>query len=169
MTGMQTITAQLLDELSAQAADRARRRANHNLHASLDDPTQRLLNAMEPGTYVPPHRHLDPARWEVFVCLRGAAAVLTFDDSGAVTEQVVIRPGGPEIAVEIDAGTWHTIAPLEAGSVFFELKPGPYAPLTDKDFAPWAPPEGEKGIAELVRWFETAQPGDTYEPLHSYR
>jgi cupin fold WbuC family metalloprotein len=157
---METVSLELVRSLSTRAADLPRLRTNLNLHPTLDDPVQRLFNAMEPGTYVRPHRHLDAGRWEVFVCLSGRAVVLTFDDDGTVRERCFLGAEGPTVAVEIAPGAWHTLSPLESGTVFFEVKPGPYVALTDKDFAPWAPAEGEAGWAAFVSWFLEAVPGD---------
>jgi len=157
---MKHITKQVLDGLSAEAVQSPRKRAHHNLHAMLTDPVQRLCVAIEPGTYVRPHRHADPLTWEVFLMLRGSAVFLSFDDSGRVTEQLVLAVGGPVHAVEIPAGAWHTIASLEAGSVFFEMKLGPYkAPLATNSAA-WAPAEGDTECVRFEAWYRTAQVGD---------
>lgn len=150
----------MIGQLSSQAASSRRLRRNYNLHPTLDDPIQRLLNAFEPGTCVRPHRHTDPARWEVFVALRGRAAVLVHDVLGTVIDRTELSVEGPAAAVEIDAGAWHTLVSLSPGTVLFELKPGPYSPITDKNFAGWAPAEGEPGSQALVTWLETATPGD---------
>jgi cupin fold WbuC family metalloprotein len=154
------ITSALVADLSVRAAAAPRRRLNHNLHPTLSDPVQRLLNAFEPGTYVRPHRHVQPQRWELFVALRGRALVLTFDPDGTVGERVELDAEGPALAVEIRGGVWHTVGSRAVGTVLLEVKPGPYAPLTDKDFAPWAPVEGTPLCAPLVGWFERARPGD---------
>jgi cupin fold WbuC family metalloprotein len=94
---------------------------NHNHHPTLADPIQRLLNAYEPGTYFRPHRHPQAERWELFLCLRGRAVVLTFEDPGRVRERVVLDPSGPALAVEIPPGVCHAIASLAPGTVLFEL------------------------------------------------
>ena len=107
---LKTVTLDLLAALSDKAAASPRRRANHNLHPELDDPVQRFLNAVEPGTYVRPHRHIDPVpKWEVFVALAGRIAILVFDDAGRVTERVEVSAAGPVRAVEIPAGAWHAL------------------------------------------------------------
>lgn len=149
-----------LERVSRRAAGAARGRTNHNLHPELSDPVQRFLNAIEPGSYVRPHRHTDPPRWELFVGLCGSAAVLLFDDNGGILAREPVGPSQRNRAVEIPAGAWHGIVALEPGTVLFEFKPGPYAPLNDKDFAPWAPDEGEAAAAALERWFRSASPGD---------
>jgi cupin fold WbuC family metalloprotein len=157
---MKTTLSARLDELSRRAVCSARRRLNHNLHPSLDDPIQRFFNLVEPGSYVRPHRHADPSRWELFVALRGRAVVLEFDGDGRVTGRCEISPEGPAVAVEIDGGTWHTVAALSPGTALFELKPGPYSPTSDKAFAAWAPPEGDPGQPRWAEWIAIAAPGD---------
>ena len=83
---MKIINEQLLDETQAKALQSPRLRMNYNFHEKLDDPINRLLNAMEPGTYLRPHRHLNPAKDEIFLLLRGKVAVFLFDEEGNITE-----------------------------------------------------------------------------------
>jgi len=156
MPAPQRIDDRLLDDLSRAAQAAPRRRKNHNLHGDYDDPCQRLLNAVEPGSYVRPHRHLDPPRPECFLLLRGRLAVLLFADDGGIEEVVLLAADGPCRGVDIPAGVWHSLVSLEAGSVFFETKPGPYRPLADKDFAPWAPAEGSADAEAYRRTLEVA-------------
>lgn len=159
-TSIRLVTNEQLATLSQQAVASPRRRANHNLHPKLADPVQRFLNAMEPGTYVRPHRHVTPGpKWELLVALSGAIAVLLFDDAGRVTERVVVAASGPVRAIEVPPGIWHTVVVLEAGTVLFEFKQGPYASLSDKDFAHWAPAEGEPGASAMLERFLAAAPG----------
>lgn len=136
--------AALLDAVSTAARASPRRRKNHNLHPREDSACHRLLNALEPDSYVPPHRHLDPEKDETFVVLRGRFGVVTFDDAGAVIAARALEPGGTA-GVTLPAGTWHSIVALEAGSVFLEAKAGPYLPLAPAERAAWAPGEGEAG------------------------
>jgi cupin fold WbuC family metalloprotein len=121
---------------------------NHNFHEDFSDPIQRFLNAWEPGSYLRPHRHLNPPKREVFLVLQGRFAVATFDDDGNIIEKFILDPAKGNFAVELAAGEWHTVIPLETGSVAYELKDGPYDPIDDKDFANWAPKEGEEGCDE---------------------
>ncbi len=157
---MQTVTVRDVADLVAAAGHRARRRVNHNLHPCLDDPVQRLLNVLRRGTYVRPHRHVDPPRWELFVILSGRAAVLELAPDGEVLERCDLHPGSGAVAVEIAGGSWHTVVATGDPSVLFEVKPGPYSPIDDPDVAPWAPAEGEPDCARLVGWFERARGGD---------
>src|SRR5512137_1773934 len=98
---MKLIDDRLLDDLTSRASASARKRAHRNLHPVLEDPVQRLSVAIEPGTYIRPHRHADPATWEVFLMLRGSAVFLSFDDAGTVVERTVISAAGPVRAIEI--------------------------------------------------------------------
>lgn len=157
---MRIITPQTLADLTRIAEDTPRRRRNLNLHAEAADPTQRMLNAGHPGSYVRPHRH-GPRRWESFVLLRGAIAILLFDARGRLTDRTELRAGGPLLA-ELPGATWHSIVFLEPGSTVYEVKPGPYLPAEDKDFADWAPAEGEAGAADLESWMARAQPGECW-------
>ncbi len=142
MPDIQLINDSLLDALCRAAFVSPRRRKNHNFHQHYDEPCQRLLNAVDPGSYIRPHRHLTPAKPECFVLLRGRMAALIFADDGRVERLIPLSATDGCLGVDIPAGVWHTIVALASGSVFFETKPGPYQALTDKDFAPWAPVEG---------------------------
>ncbi len=142
----------LLDCVSAQAKEAPRLRKNHNLHASPDEPCNRLLNAIEPGSYIRPHRHLDPAKDESVVILRGMLGVIIFDDSGAVIRKALLAPGSEAVAVNIGSGVLHTFVSLEENTVFFEAKAGPYQAVTSEEFASWAPPEGSQ---EAIDYLET--------------
>jgi cupin fold WbuC family metalloprotein len=145
------IGAALLDAVSRAASESPRRRCNHNFHAADADVCHRLLNAIEPGSYVPPHRHLDPAKDETMIVLRGALGVVLFDASGTVTAHARLTPGGDPLAVNIPHGTFHTVLGLVPGTVFFESKAGPYTPLAAAEKAPWAPLEGADGAATYYR------------------
>lgn len=157
---MKLFDEKLLDELVGKARDSARLRANHNVHPSLDDMVHRLFIAIEPGSYVHPHRHPEAEKWEFFMVVRGRLAALLFDEQGQVLRREELSPGGPVHGFEIPPNTWHTITALEPGSVFFEVKPGPYTPLSDKNFAAWAPREGDPGCDKFVSWLAQARPGD---------
>jgi cupin fold WbuC family metalloprotein len=136
------INRKLMDDLTAIAKASDRGRKNHNFHERYDEVCQRLLNAVEPGSYIRPHRHLSPPKPETFVCLRGRMALVLFEEGGAVERIVPFGPGLETVGVDIPAGLWHTVVSLESGSIFFETKPGPYCPAPEEDWAPWSPPEG---------------------------
>ncbi len=136
------IDVSLLDAVSVQAKESPRLRKNHNIHKSHEEPCNRLLNAIEPGSYIRPHRHLDPAKGESVVILRGRLGVIEFDDDGAVLQRTLLAPGGEAVAANVPPGVYHTFVSLETGTVFFEAKAGPYKPISDEEFAGWAPAEG---------------------------
>jgi cupin fold WbuC family metalloprotein len=130
-----------------QAARQSPRlRMNDNLHG-MEDAIHRLLNATEPGTYVQPHRHRTPAKVETLMVIAGKGAILTFDDTGAIAACALLSPSGPCHVAEIPAGEWHTLIALEPGTVWFEVKPGPYAAPPPEDQATWAPPPQSPDVA----------------------
>ena len=131
------------------------RRVDHQIKfrvgEHLDDPVNRLLNALEPGTYLRPHRHLNPKKDEIFLLLRGRIAVFLFDNKGEITQTQILDPKEGVYGAEIKAGTWHGLLVLESGSVIYEIKEGPFAPLAPENFAPWSPaPEDTKGVAKYM-------------------
>jgi len=139
------ITQTVLDSVTAEAEQSPRRRKNRNYHRADADPCHRLLNAVEPGSYVPPHRHLDPNKDEAMIVLRGTLGVVYFDAAGQVAGSAVLKPGGEAVGVNIPHGTFHSVLGLEPGTVFFEAKSGPYVALAEGEKAPWAPAEGGEG------------------------
>jgi cupin fold WbuC family metalloprotein len=150
-----------LISLVRRASESKRRRANRNLHSAASDPIQRFLNAVEPDSYIRPHRHLEPPKWELLLILRGRGKVLLFDDAGRILEGMELQAGGRNLLVEIPEGIWHTLISQESGTVFFELKAGPYYPFSDKDFAPWAPREEDPAARDYVIRLQRAEIGDT--------
>lgn len=118
------IDKQLLDSVSFEAKESPRLRMNFNFHQSLDDKCHRFLNAVEPGTVVPIHKH--PTKDETFVILRGKVKVTTHNDDGSIIESVVLCAGEGRYGVNIPKGVWHTLESLESGSCIFECKEGPF-------------------------------------------
>ena len=123
---MKLIDKQLLDDVSRQAKQSDRLRMNYNFHQSLDDKCHRFLNAVEPGTEVPVHRH--PTKDESFVILRGKVKVLTYNNDGSVMESVVLCPEEGKYGVDIPKNVWHNLEAIEPNSVIFECKEGPFVP-----------------------------------------
>ena len=147
---MHIIDKHLLDHLSAQARSNPRLRKNHNLHPADDFCCHRLFNAIEPGSYIRPHRHLDPVKDETFVIVRGRLGVIMFDEEGQVAGTALLAPGEGAIAVDIPHGRFHTPVSLDAGTIFFEAKAGPYLPLADGEKANWAPEDGTPEAAAYL-------------------
>lgn len=140
----------LLAAVAAEAQAAPRRRRNRNFHPADDYPGHRLLNAVEPDSYVMPHRHLDPTKDETILCLRGRLGIVVFDPCGAVDRSILLTPGGYSLGVDIPHGVFHAVLALEPGTVLFEAKSGPYVPLAADEKAPWAPAEGEPGVADYL-------------------
>lgn len=124
MEKIKIIDGQLLEEVSEQAKASPRLRMNYNFHQSLDEKCHRFLNAVEPGTDIPIHRH--PTKDESFVVLRGKVKVTTYDDEGNVKEEVILCPDNGKYGVNIKKNVWHSLESLKTGSVIFECKEGPY-------------------------------------------
>ena len=121
----------LLDKVTAEAKGSPRLRMNYNLHDSLDAKAQRLLNALEPGTVLPIHRHQHTA--ESYFLIRGRVTVLFYNEDRVLTERFDLNPLVGNYGVQIPAGQWHTLEVLESGSVIFEVKDGPYMPSAPED------------------------------------
>lgn len=153
----------LLDAAVSEARSHARRRAMVRLH-EFDEPVQRMLNAVEPESYVRPHRHVSPVKPEAFVVLRGSVLVVRFADDGTPVEGLIVSEDGPVRAAEVPGGAWHTFVSLRSGTVLFEVTQGPYDETTNKEFATWAPTQEEREaagafIAGLKARFEPEFPG----------
>ena len=136
------IDLNVLNKTSQMARLSSRLRMNYNFHSEAEDPMQRMLNAMEPGTYIRPHKHEHPDKREVFFALKGTLCLVEFEDDGRIRDYTLLAPDSDCVGAEIPARTYHTVISLETGSVAYELKDGPYNPAEDKNFASWAPPEG---------------------------
>jgi cupin fold WbuC family metalloprotein len=141
---MKIIDKSLLDKTTEKATKSTRLRMNHNFHASEDAPINRLLNAMEPDTYIRPHRHLNPGKEEIFLLLRGKAVLFVFDENGNITNQLMLSPDEGVYGAELEPGVWHSLLVLESGTVVYEVKEGPFIPLNTADLASWSPDATDK-------------------------
>lgn len=153
MSGVQLITTSLFNAVADEAAQSARRRMNHNFHGTAEDNPHRFLNVMLAGTYVRPHRHLDPPKAESFLVLEGVAEVILFSEEGQITARYRLgeqSAGGHLWGVDLPPGVWHTIVPITQRVVCYEVKPGPWIPATDKEFAAWAPAEGDSAVGAYL-------------------
>ena len=147
------IDRELIQATLEKARQSPRRRMNYNFHAGPQDNPHRFLNVLLENTYIAPHRHLRPPKAESFLVLEGQIAMFCFADDGSVRSRHVLEHGAGTEAVGIDlpAGVWHSLTAVSPYAVCYEVKPGPWDPATDKEFAPWAPREGEAGAAEYLR------------------
>lgn len=125
------IDKELLDSLTQKAKASERLRMNLDMRTSQDDNSQRMLNALEPGTILPIHRHRFST--ETVIMVRGSLKEIFYNDNGKVTDIILMQAGGECSALQIPAGQWHTVEVLETGTVIFEAKDGAYAPLSDED------------------------------------
>ena len=125
------ITQALLDELTLKAKESPRLRMNYDLRNSDADQSQRMLNAIEPGSPLPVHRHRKTS--ETVVCLHGRLVEEFYDEQRICTETIELSPNGPVVALNIPVGQWHAVRALETGTVIVEVKDGPYEPIQDCD------------------------------------
>ena len=149
---MQPITEAQLAALLADSRASPRRRAHLLLHEGHHDQVQRLLIALQRGSYVRPHQHSQ--QWEMLVLQRGRLDLLAFDETGMLRERHHLSPAAP--VMQIPVGTWHAGIAMAADTIVMEVKPGPYRP---NEFADWAPEEGTPAAAEFVAWVEGAAVG----------
>lgn len=152
------IDNELLNATSQKAKAAQRKRMNFNFHKENSDRFQRFLNALEPGTYIRPHKHENPDKTEVFICLRGRILVVEFNDKGEITDNIILDNKSGNCGVEIPPKVWHTIIGLETSTVAYEIKDGEYNPDDDKNFASWAPdensPQADKYIDDILEKLE---------------
>ena len=137
--GYQYIDVTLMDSVAVEARLSPRLRKNHNFHHSEDEPVNRLINVMHRGTYLPVHRHSRPDRSESCIVLRGRVGVTFYDDEGNLTDSRLVGPSCDCVGYDIDAGVWHGLVVLEDDTVLFEVKQGPYAPISADNIASWSP------------------------------
>lgn len=128
---MIVIDENLLNHITLQAKKNNRLRKNFNLHNSLDEKVQRLLNALEPGTIVPIHRHRHTS--ETYILVRGRLVVNIYNEQKQLTKSELLNPMEGKYGISIPKNEWHSVEVLEKGTVIFEVKEGPYAPLQKED------------------------------------
>ena len=149
---VQIIDGALFERLAEAAQRVPRRRMNHNFHASAEDNPHRFLNVLLHGTYIRPHRHLNPPKSEAFLVLEGVADVIVFNDEGTITARYRLGEGvdQKQWGVDLAPGLWHTVVAISERVVCYEVKPGPWEPGSDKEFANWAPAEGDDAANVLL-------------------
>jgi cupin fold WbuC family metalloprotein len=151
MSGARFLDQLLFGELAEQAAASPRQRQHHNFH-QMEEPCHRMAVGLQPATYIPPHRHLSADKAEALLVLKGRLGLLIFSDTGEVLDQRVLEAGGACVGVDLPPGVFHALVVLEADSILFECKAGPYKPVGEGEQASWAPREGEPGVAEYLAW-----------------
>ena len=152
---LQRIDQTLFDSVARKALQRPRKRLNHNLHQS-SDLVQRFLNVLQPGTYVQPHRHVretQGAGFECFLVLQGSIGLLLFNAQGELIQRERLDAEGPLRGIELAEKQFHSLVALQANTVMFELKQGPYQPTADKNFLDMYPVEGTaQAVQQEQRW-----------------
>ena len=128
---MMIIDKSLLDSVTSGAKESNRLRMNYNFHDSLNAPCQRLLNALEPGTIVPIHRHQHTS--ETYILLRGKLRMMFYNDDKESIEETILSSESANYGIHIPAGVWHAMEVLASGTVIFETKDGPYVPIQECD------------------------------------
>ena len=128
---MKILDKNLLDTITEQAQESPRLRMNYNLHDSLEAKAQRLFNALEPGTVLPIHRHRHTA--ETYILVRGKMKVEYYNQNKELTDTEILDPAEGKYGLHVPAGQWHTVIPLESGTMVFEVKDGPYMPFQPED------------------------------------
>jgi cupin fold WbuC family metalloprotein len=136
------IDINIIENLIKEACSLPRKRKNYNFHSDYSDPVNRMIHAMEPETYVQPHKHENPDKREVFIILKGKLVIVEFEDNGCIAGHFVLDPYLDNYGAEIPPRTWHSLIVLQKNTVVYEVKDGPYDEASDKIFAPWAPVEG---------------------------
>jgi cupin fold WbuC family metalloprotein len=147
---MRVVTRDLLGQVTAEALQSPRLRKNYNMHPSDESRCHRLLNAIEPASYLRPHRHLDPEKDEAFILMSGKLGIITFADDGTVTETVLLSLADGNLAADIPHGVYHTALSLETGTLFYEAKAGPYRPLAEDEKAAWSPEDGDPAAQKYL-------------------
>jgi cupin fold WbuC family metalloprotein len=150
---MQLIDEEVIRRTLEAARQSPRRRMNHNFHTGPEDNPHRFLNVILEGSYVAPHRHLRPPKAESFLVLEGCIVLICFEDDGTVRSRHVLGDRSPATArgIDLEPGVWHTLTAITPHAVCYEVKPGPWDPATDKEFAAWAPREGDPQAEEYLR------------------
>ena len=146
---MRTISDSHIDDLIEQAHQSPRLRTIYRLHEH-EEPVQRMVNALVPGTYITPHKHENPPKVELMAVLRGRVAMLCFEPDGAVSEVHVLDPAGPLRAVDIAPGEIHSMVALEPSAVL-EIVQGPFEAATHKQFTDFAPREDDPAAAAYLQ------------------
>ncbi|OOV92550.1 WbuC family cupin fold metalloprotein [Pseudomonas sp. MF4836] len=141
----------LFAELAEKAAASPRGRQHHNFH-QMQEPCHRMAVGLQPATYIAPHRHLSADKAETLLVLKGRLGLLVFDEAGQVLAKRVLQAGGECVGVDLPAGVFHGLVVLEADSLMFECKSGPYRPVGEDEMASWAPREGEPAVAQYHAW-----------------
>jgi len=145
-----TLNTAMMKRVVEGSRNSPRKRIIFPLHKTADSSLHRMLNGLQPYSYIQPHRHLYPPKAESVIVLQGSILSFVFDVTGDITEVQTLTAGGINFGVDSEPGVFHTFLALQKDTVLFEVKPGPYEQNSDKDFAPWAPREGSEKTTEYM-------------------
>ncbi len=149
------LTLTMVGNLLNMSRENQRKRMLQKLHKKHDAGVHRMFNALHPGTYITPHRHLDPAKDETILVIAGSMLFIRFTDDGAIESQTLLQPGTETFGIDVAPHVYHTYIVLKPDTLIFEVKDGPYEHSTDKDFPDWAPREGsdeaETYLLEMIK------------------
>lgn len=154
-TDVTPMTLTMVGELLSLSRESPRLRMLQKMHKSHDAGVQRMFNALQPGTYIMPHRHLHPHKDETVMVVAGSLLFVEFSDEGQVVNTMLLQPGTENFGVDVAPHVYHTYIPLKPDTLMFEIKDGPYAATNDKDVPEWAPregsPEAEPYLLNLIK------------------
>lgn len=150
------LTRALADQALSASRDSDRKRVILPFHKSHAENVHRMFNALQPGTYVRPHRHLAPPKSEVFLVLQGALDFVLFQEDGSIQQVQRLAAGSDTFGIDLAPGLFHAFVVRSVDTLIYEVKPGPYSALDDKDFAPWAPAEGTPDVPAYLEALDAA-------------
>lgn len=137
---LEIIDERIIELTLQRARNSTRKRANYCFHTSNNE-LQRMINALLIDTYIQPHKHENPDKYEIFYILKGKLAVVSFNDKNEISDSAILEEKGINKFIVVPPKVWHTYICLSNDSIVYEIKEGPYDPKTDKQFAPWTPCE----------------------------
>ncbi|MDY6879157.1 MAG: WbuC family cupin fold metalloprotein [Thermodesulfobacteriota bacterium] len=147
---MTIITAELIKSAVDMSRKSPRGRIICPFHKSDNDNLHRMLNVIQPYSYVQPHRHSNPPKAETVIVLKGSLAYIIFNEDGRIEDAIKLSNQSDKIGIDTQPKTYHTFFALEQDTVLFEIKPGPYRKRSDKDLAEWAPKESTDNCKEYL-------------------
>jgi cupin fold WbuC family metalloprotein len=159
---MKLIDNNMLVSLREKANASDRKRSNINFHDNYDAKVQRLFIHMDYNSYVRPHFHPESYKWEFFLVVEGALDFLLFDAAGKLEQRICLNAQGDVRGLEIPPNQWHCTLAHKCGATFLEVKEGPYVVASDKNFASWAPPEGDQAVRGFMQKLRHLKTGERF-------
>lgn len=144
------LTLSMAGDLLSLSHESARSRMIQKVHKDESDTVHRMFNALQPGTYITPHRHLDPPKAETILVISGSLLFVQFTDTGEIENTILVQPGTEIFGIDVAPHIFHTFVALKPDTLIFEVKTGPYEQASDKDYPEWAPKEGEEGAEQYL-------------------